>query len=65
MALHEDTVRQLILDLFKDQLTNDEIERLIPLVSRQFDVSERLAELDLGGLDPRSTQYITDRRLSP
>jgi hypothetical protein len=46
-------------------LTNDEIERLIPLVSRQFDVSERLAELDLGGLDPRSTQYITDRRLSP
>ena len=65
MALNEDTVRQLILDLFNGQLTNDEIEKLIPLVNRQFDVSARLAELDLGGLDPRNTQYITDRRLSP
>ena len=48
-----------------DALTGDEVERLVPMVRRQYQVSEELAALDLGGLDPRGTQYITDRRLTP
>jgi hypothetical protein len=61
----DDTIRGLILDQFGDVLTGDEVERLVPMVRRQYQVSEELAALDLGGLDPRGTQYITDRRLTP
>jgi len=61
----DDTIRGLILDQFGDALTGDEVERLVPMVRRQYQVSEELAALDLGGLDPRGTQYITDRRLTP
>ncbi|MBL75505.1 MAG: hypothetical protein CL763_01035 [Chloroflexi bacterium] len=65
MTLNESTVRQLIEDLYGDQLTSDEIEKLVPMVKRQYEISDRLEALDLGGLDPRATQYITDRRLVP
>ena len=61
----DDTIRGLILDQFGDALTGDEVERLVPMVRRQYQMSEELAALDLGGLDPRGTQYITDRRLTP
>jgi len=61
----DDTIRGLIRDQFGDALTGDEVERLVPMVRRQYQVSEELAALDLGGLDPRGTQYITDRRLTP
>ena len=61
----DDTIRRLILDQFGDALTGDEVERLVPMVRRQYQVSEELAALDLGGLDPRGTRYITDRRLAP
>jgi hypothetical protein len=61
----DETIRGLILDQFGDALDGDEVERLLPLVRRQYQVSEQLAAIDLGGLDPRGTQYITDRRLTP
>lgn len=59
------TIKQLIVDQFGDALSGEEVEAVASIVRRQYQISERLAELDLGGLDPRSTQYITDRRLTP
>ena len=61
----DDTIKQLIVGQFGDALSDEEIAAVASIVRRQYQISERLAELDLGGLDPRSTQYITDRRLTP
>jgi hypothetical protein len=63
--LSDETIRALILDQFGNLLNERDIDRLVPLVKRQYDTSEKLASFDFGGLDSGSTEYITDRRIAP
>ena len=63
--LSDETIRALILEQFGNLLDERDIVRLMPLIRRQYDVSEKLASFDFGGLDSGSTEYITDRRITP
>jgi len=63
MALTNDTVRTLLQEFLGASFGPAEVERLRPLLERQFERMRELRELDLGGDDPRTTVYITDRRI--
>ena len=63
--LSDETIRSLILEQFGNLLNDGEIDRLIPLVRRQYETSDKLASFDFGGLGAESTDYITDRRITP
>ncbi len=64
MIPDDEAIRVLIQQTFGGALRTDEIDRLIPLVQRQYQVSDQLAARDLGGLHPDDTDFITDHRVS-
>lgn len=64
MALTNETVRTLLREFLGADFGPAEVERLRPLIERQLDRMRELRELDLGGDDPRSAVYITDRRIT-
>ncbi len=63
--LSDETIRSLILEQFGSLLNDSEVNRLMPLVKRQYETSDKLASFDFGGLSAESTDYITDRRITP
>ena len=63
VALTNETVRTLLQEFLGAEFEPAEVERLRPLIERQLEHMRELRELDLGGDDPRTTMYITDRRL--
>lgn len=65
MSVSDATIRTLIQEMYGDHLSPDEIEALLPYVRRQFESSQKLSELDLGELDPRGMNFISDRRITP
>ena len=65
VSVSDATIRTLIEETYGDHLSPDEIETLLPYVRRQFESSQKLSELDLGELDPRGMNFISDRRITP
>ena len=65
VSVSDATIRKLIEETYGDHLSPDEVETLLPYVRRQFDSSQKLADLDLGELDPRVMNFINDRRITP
>jgi hypothetical protein len=65
MALSNETVSELLIQVFGTDFGTEEVEHLRPLLERQMERMRELQALDLGGDDPRTMFYITDRRLSP
>jgi len=63
MALTNETLRALLIEYIGTDFGPEEIERLRPLVERQIERMHQLQALDLGGDDPRTMHYITDRRV--
>lgn len=44
------------------EFSPEDVEQLLPLFERQQERMKELQALDLGGDDPRTMQYINDRR---
>ena len=65
MPISEETLHRWVEETYGPYLSAQEIERLMPYVRRQIEVSDRLREFDLGRGDPLRTHYIRDRRLIP
>jgi len=65
VSVSDATIRTLIEETYGDHLSSDEIETLLPYIRRQFESSQKLSELDLGELDPRGMNFISDRRITP
>ena len=65
VSVSDSTIRALIEETYGDHLSPGEIETLLPYVRRQFESSQKLSELDLGELDPRGMNFISDRRITP
>jgi len=65
MKMSEVTVRRMVEETFGHELSQVEIDQLLPHVLRQLESNRELQELDLGGEDPHTTHYIRDRRLVP
>jgi hypothetical protein len=63
MALTEETFRALLKEYVGAEFDPEDMERLRALVERQMERMRELQSLDLGGDDPRTTQYIEDFRL--
>ena len=63
MDISESTIRRMVEETFGNYLSPEELGELISHVRRHFEVSKELQELDLGGEDPYTTNYIRDRRL--
>lgn len=63
MDLSTDTIRRMVSEAYRDYLSEEEIERLLPYVVSHFEAMKRLHALDLGEGDPRSTHYVRDHRL--
>jgi hypothetical protein len=65
MMLSTDTLRELVELYVGAEFDDAELERLRPLVERQFARMQELQRMDLADEDPRKTPYIYDRRLTP
>ncbi len=65
MVSSDATARKMIEEFFGQELSQEELEQLVPQVRHQLEISRQLQELDLGSDDPRATHYIRDRRLVP
>ena len=65
MALTNEMLRELLELYVGTSFGEVELERLRPLVERQFQRLAEIQALDVGGDDPRTTRYIDDRRLTP
>jgi hypothetical protein len=63
MALTNEMLKALLRESIGAELGDAEIERLRPMVERQMARMRELHALDLGREDPRTMQYIVDRRL--
>lgn len=62
-TLSPETIRELVLVHVGLEVTDEQLQRLMPRVAHQISVSRALDELDLGDVDPRHFEYLHDRRL--
>jgi hypothetical protein len=65
MELTPEMLRALLLEYTGTDFGPAERARLLPLVEKQLAQLRELAALDLGGDDPRTLYFVTDRRLEP
>ncbi|HEY3117904.1 MAG TPA: hypothetical protein VGK54_14275 [Chloroflexota bacterium] len=64
MALTNEMVSAMLIEVFETDFDSAEVERLRPLIERHLERMRQLQDLDLGN-DPRAMAYITDHRLQP